>query len=208
MNMKIEAIKHHKNSADIKADGVEYKKLPLAEIVRFGMKAGAELDDAFFQEFLKACDKTAAKEYLLGLLSRGSKTEKEARNKLYQKGFRKESIKMAIEFAKQYKYIEDRQYANAYVQTNKQGKGTFRIKAELKQKGVSDEIIAEATEELQETEKESALAVGARYARGKDLNDRKVKEKLMRHLASRGFAYDVMREVLAKLGANTEDFEE
>ena len=204
--MIIDDIRYRKNSADILAGGEEYKKLPLAEVVRFGIKKGAEIDERYFSEFLRECDRTAAKEYLFGLLARGPRTEQEARIKLYQKGFRKESVLNAIELAKQYKYISDEAFADFYIQTNKQAKGAYRIKAELKQKGVPAEIIEEAAEGIKETEKDAAAALLPNGSRKQRHLGQKNREKLIRHLASRGFSYDIIKQVLSDLGSDTEDF--
>lgn len=203
--MKIESVKYYKNSATIVADGQEYPKLPLSEIIRFGIKQDTIIEDTYFKEFLTQCDRTAAKDYLFGLLSRGAKTEKEARIKLYQKGFRKDSVANALQLAKQYKYISDDIYADSFIQTNKHSKGAYRLKYELKQKGVPDDIIQEATLDIDE--KEAAHNVGAKLASGKDLTDTKVRERLIRQLASRGFSYDTIKTVLSTLGAATDELD-
>lgn len=205
--MKIDALKFHKNNADVSADGVEYKKLPLSEVARYNIKADTEMADARFAEFLADSDKTAAKNYLFGMLSRGQKTEKEARIRLYQKGFRKESVVGAIELAKQYKYICDGSFAENYVEQNREGKGAYRIKSELKQKGVPDEIAEDATEGLAESEVSAAMGIAARLAAGKDMRDQKNKEKVMRQLAMRGFSYETIKDALASLGTDTSDFD-
>lgn len=205
--MKIDALKFHKNNADVSAGGVEYKKLPLSEVARYNIKADTEMDDARFAEFLAESDKTAAKNYLFAMLSRGQKTEKEARIRLYQKGFRKESVASAIELAKQYKYICDGSFAESYVEQNRAGKGAYRIKSELKQKGVPDEVAEDATEGLAESEVSAARRIAARLAAGKDLGDQKNKEKIMRHLVMRGFSYETIKDALASLGADTSDFD-
>lgn len=206
--MKIEEIKYHKSTADITAGGAVYEKLPLSEVVRYAVAKDTEMDDGRFEEFLASCDRTAAKDYLFAMVARGAKTEKEARIRLYQKGFRHESVTNALALAKQYGYISDSAYAETYVEINKASKGGYRIRSELKLKGVPDELIAEATAGIGEIEKESAARVAVRLSSGKDLSDKKTRERLFRQLASRGFSYDAVKEAIAALGADTADFEE
>jgi len=208
MSMKIEGLKFHKNTADITVGGVVYEKLPLSEVVRYAISKDAEMEEEKFQEFLASCDRTAATDYLFAMLSRGAKTEKEARIRLYQKGYRPQSVNNALELAKQYGYISDRVFAESFVEINKLSKGNYRICAELRQKGVPGDVIEEATENVKEGEKSAAARVAEKLASGKDLSDQKVRERLYRQLAMRGFAYDSIKEAIASLGVQIADFGE
>jgi SOS response regulatory protein OraA/RecX len=206
--MKIEEVRFHKNTADVTAGGVVYEKLPLSEVIYYAVDKDKEMEEEEFQQFLVSCDRTAAKDYLFAMLSRGAKTEMEARIRLCQKGYRYESITNALALAKQYGYISDSAFAETYVEINKASKGGYRIRSELKCRGVPDEIISQATAGIKETEKDSAARMAQKLAAGKDLADRKTKERLFRQLASRGFSYDAIKKAISELGADVADFEE
>ncbi len=73
--------------------------------------------------------------------------------------------------------------------------GTQRIAQELRQKGVAEDIIAEALPQLKETELEAAREVWQKKF-GVLPQDRKEKARQMRFLQSRGFAMEVIFKVM------------
>ena len=73
---------------------------------------------------------------------------------------------------------------------------------ELKASGVSSELIANAIEELEETEAERAKALWQKRF-GKPAEDYKERAKQMRYLLSRGFSMEVARQVV-----RADDFED
>lgn len=202
--MQILRIKYRKNNADIETDEGTYPKVSLTALAHFGLTEGMEPDASRFNAFLEASEKDNAKEYIFGLLSRGAKTEKEARQKLREHKFSKRSADHAIAVAKEYGYLSDARYAVRYAETAANTKGAYRIKRELKQKGVADEEIESALSEVETDETEACAAVAARFMRGKEL-DEKTLERLYRHLSSRGFSYDAVKSSMRAVGREITD---
>ena len=81
--------------------------------------------------------------------------------------------------------------------------GTQRITHELRQKGISDELIDAALPALKESELDSARDVWQRRF-GVIPQDTKEKAKQMRFLQSRGFSMDVILKVLRLASAMEE----
>jgi len=73
--------------------------------------------------------------------------------------------------------------------------GTQRIAHELRQKGISDELISAAIPQLKEGELEAARAVWQRKF-ATPPQDQKEKAKQVRFLQSRGFSMDVIFKVM------------
>ena len=83
-------------------------------------------------------------------------------------------------------------------------KGVRWIAAELKKKGVTDEMIETALSGL-EGEDDAAKNALKRYLRGKDVTDKKVLQKAYANLLSKGFDYETARRALESLGEEDED---
>ena len=88
-----------------------------------------------------------AKEKALSLLNYRMRTEKELKDKLLDADFSEEAAFEAIEYVRSYGYLNDRAYAEQYVSSRSSMKGDYLLKRELREKGVSEEIISEVFEE-------------------------------------------------------------
>lgn len=202
--MLIEKIVYMKKYAEITADGDVYDRISLSALAEYRLKEGDDVPESVFVSFIKDNEMKLAKEYACSMLARGAKTEKEVKNKLYEKGFLKESVDAALSTVKNYGYVNDEAYSQSYIERNASGKGAYRIKFELKEKGVDDKTIEEAVKNAELDETESARAVAAKFMKGKT-NDEKAKERLFRLLASRGFSYDTIKTVLREKGADLDE---
>ena len=92
-------------------------------------------------------------------------------------------------------WLSDARTAEQMVRTRRSRFGTQRIAHELKQKGISDELISAALPQLKQGELESAREVWQKKFASFP-KDQKEKAKQMRFLQSRGFSLDVVFKVL------------
>jgi regulatory protein len=92
-------------------------------------------------------------------------------------------------------WLSDQRAAAQLVQAKRQRFGTQRIAYELKQKGIGEELIADALPQLKETELETARAVWQKKF-GNLPQDAKEKAKQMRFLQTRGFSVEVILKVM------------
>lgn len=85
-----------------------------------------------------------AREYVFRLLNFRPRSEHEVRDKLIQKKFPQTDIEQTISYFKELDLINDRQFAKKWI-SSRQSKpyGQNRIRFELKQKGINDEVIEE-----------------------------------------------------------------
>ena len=51
----------------------------------------------------------------------------------------------------------------------------------------------------------SAKVLAVKYVKGKNLEDEKTKEKLFRHLVSRGYSYGIVKKVLKEFGTEIDE---
>ena len=101
------------------------------------------------------------------------------------------------------KYVDDARYAEAFAREKAglQGWGPVKIRFQLRSKGISEETIAAALEEV-EPEKaadklERLLSAKARTLEG----DPQFRLKMLKFGLSRGYEYDAVEEALKKIGS-------
>ena len=140
------------------------------------------------------------------LLSRRAHSTKELRDKLYKREFSKRDIDTVIAECERLGFLNDELFANDYAaELGGQGKGNFKIKMKLRDKGLSEDNIEKALGKIADNEQENAENALSRKMRSlmneKDINKRR--QKAYRFLAYRGFSSDI----ITKLIDNTEELQ-
>ena len=127
---------------------------------------------------------------MAGLCANAEQCAADIRQKILKRGFSPEEAEKMISYLRANKYIDDARYARAYAidKVRFSGWGNMKVRMGLRGKGMSDSIISQALAYIPEKEYGEALdKVLSAKARALDLNDVKDRQKLYRHLASRGF---------------------
>ena len=96
------------------------------------------------------------------------------------------------------RYVDDARYAAAFAREKAtlQGWGPVKIRFQLRAKGVSDEVIAAAMEEI-EPEKADARLAKLLESKAKTLKgDPQGRLKLIKFALSRGYDYDVVKKMV------------
>ena len=102
-------------------------------------------------------------------------------------------------------FVNDTDYAKAYVDFVANKKGGRLIRMELKQKGLTDEDIDGALQDVStETQEDAAMNVLQKYLRSKELT-KETLQKAFRYLMGKGFDCDVAKTVLRKFGETDDD---
>ena len=101
-------------------------------------------------------------------------------------------------------WLSDERAATQLLHARRGRFGTQRITHEMRQKGISDDLIAQALPELKETELESARDVWQRKF-GKLPEDAKEKARQMRFMQSRGFSLDMVFNVWRNIESTDEE---
>ena len=189
-----------KRRCNIYVDGRFYCGLTLETTVKHRLKVGQVVSPAFLSEIQLESEKNTALDKALTHVSATRKTEKQVRDFLSGKGYLPAVTDYVVEKMRGYNFLNDGEYAEAYIESAGKKKGARLIKMELKSKGVSDEEIDEALSELEDgAQTDAAKAVLQKYMRGKT-TDRETLQKAYRHLMSKGFEYEIAKSALATLG--------
>lgn len=126
-----------------------------------------------------------AKEKAIKYVFVAKKTEYEVRTKLKRIGYEDEIIDKVILFLKDYKYIDDNDYIDAYLRQNMRllKYSIYEIKQKLLQKGINKCIIEEKLQNFKKTNYENLAIEKITIAKSKIMDELKLKQYLYR----RGF---------------------
>ena len=130
----------------------------------------------------------------LSILAKSMKSEKMLRDYLIKKSYPLECIDRAIVKLKDYGYIDDESFCENYIMFYNQSKSKRKLKFELKNKGINDEIINSKLENLNEEEElEKCRKIAKKYLTNKP-KDLKTKQKFFNHMVSKGYDYsDILK---------------
>ena len=106
------------------------------------MYAGAD-GDAVPEEFREARNKG------LYYLQFSGKQKMKCARSWRNRGFRQPLLKMRFFFLKHYRYLDDEDYARRYVEKNDHKKSIRQMKFDLRQKGVSDDLVEMVFEDME-----------------------------------------------------------
>lgn len=197
---KVEACKKNKNRANIYIDG-EFALSCFLEVCYLNkIKPGLEISEENLKQLVLAEEIAKAESYATGLLGKFSKTETEVKRKLTEKGYSPEVIKPVLEKLKKYGYVNDQTFAKNYVSTYKTTKSKAVIKRTLKQKGISDLIIAEL-EFDEENEISAAEVLANKWIKNKE-KTRDNFYKLNNYLYNKGFSPEMCKKTTNRLFRN------
>lgn len=194
-----------KTRCNIYVDGRFCCGLTLEATVKNRLRVGQIITPEKLSAIQLESEKNTAFDKALTHLSATRKTEKQIREYLRGKGYLDGVIDYAVEKLRGYNFLNDGEYAEAYVESVAKRKGGRLIRMELRGKGVSDAEIDAAMDGLdEESQTEAAKALLHKYMRGKSA-DVQTLQKAYRYLMSKGFDYEVAKAALSSLGELEEE---
>lgn len=194
-----------KRRCNIYVDGRFYCGLTLEATVKNRLKVGQTVSEARLSEIQLDSEKDTALDKALTHLSATRKTEKQIRDFLSKKGYLPAVTEYVLEKLKGYDFVNDGEYAKAYVGATAKQKGGRLIRMELRGKGVSDlEIDGALTAISEEEQTETATRILQKYMKNKQPT-RENLQKAFRYLIGKGFEVDAVKNALRNFGEIDED---
>jgi len=145
-------------------------------------------------------EKTRAKKRALYLLTDMDRTEKELYDKLKKAGYSEETVEETMEYVKSFGYIDDRKYAQKYLEFYLGKRSRLRIRFDMEKKGLPKEIISEAFEETEPYDERPLIrSLAVKKLRGLKKEDPKKAQKIGAALQRQGFRPGDIRSVLEDL---------
>ena len=138
------------------------------------------------------------KEKALRILEFRSHSEAELREKLTRAGG--SGIDDVIAFCRQYNFLNDREYAIKLARdlVNLKKMGKRRVYQELRARGINEEFISEALEEVAEIDIEEILLPLVRKKLGTNTEQKNI-DKVIRYFAYRGYEIDDIRSCIEEI---------
>ncbi|CAM3852745.1 recombination regulator RecX [Mesobacillus zeae] len=210
---KISVQKHNKERYSIFTDsgkGEEYAfSVDEDVLIKHGLKKGMELDDLSLTEILFHDDIRKTYNQAIQYLSHRMRSEKEVRAHLQKKEIAEPVINEAIHRLYQFDFLNDREFATAYLRTqvNTSDKGPSLIRQELKEKGIAGALIDETMAEYAiDAQIEKAIKIGSKFA-VKNVRDssRILKQKLEQLLLRKGYPFSIISIALEEVVVEKQD---
>ncbi|PLT31872.1 recombination regulator RecX [Peribacillus deserti] len=169
-------------------------------LIKFDLKKGKEINEFDFIEIGFQEDIQKGLNQALHYLSHRMRTETEIRTLLKKKEYGDHVIQEVIHKLYGYNYLDDSQFAIAYVRTqmNSSVKGKGIIYKELKEKGISEQNIQTGLKEYSyEMELENALKLAEKTVKqAKSSSARESRQKTELALMRKGFSSDIIQEAI------------
>ncbi len=145
----------------------------------------------------------SARDYAVKILTVHDRSESELTDKLLKKGYGEEDAADAVEFCKEYGYVDDERYAAHFVRDASEIKrfGAARIRNELRLKGIAPETVEEAMLALENEDEILKSEMKRRFADA-DFSDMKVKNRIVGYFARRGFS---VGDIIRAMGESEEE---
>jgi regulatory protein len=201
-------IKKSKNDVTIYFDNNSVMFLAVEVFLKSGLKKGDEISEDRFSLLIEQNKLFHIKQRAFRLLGRRQHATSELRRKLWNKDYEQKLIDEVIEDLQKKGYLDDKEFIRAFVAEKSKAKSwsSKRIKSELFKKGVASKLIDEILNNLpKEDDFENALKSGKKKYEvllKQNLEPKELRTKLSTYLFSKGFDYELIKDVCNKFLKN------
>ncbi len=144
-----------------------------------------------------------AKNYAFRLLKFRLRSEKELTFRLKKRKFSNPVIKKVITYLKEKNFLDNGVFAKTWVSSRiKKPYGFRRIRAELRQKGIDKELIFQVLSQAKQQYNEEEYIrkiVKQKLARFRNIEPRKVKQRIYSYFIRRGFSPEIVIEIINQM---------
>jgi regulatory protein len=165
-----------------------------------GLRPGLVLDDLAVGRLRQRDEFQDALDRALHFLGSRPRSEREIRIRLTRAGVGPELLDRVVDRLRQHGLVDDAAFARYWIDNRERfsPRGARAIKAELRQKGLTAEVISEEVDEAESVDEEAgargvALKQARRFA---TLDHRTFRQKLWAVLARRGFDFDAINPAI------------
>ena len=211
--MKIERVsrKDEKN-VSVYFDNGERLILSEDTFYNSGLRKGDEISEDRFSFFIEQNILYHIKQRAFSYLARRFHSERELLIKLKQKSYEERLIKLVLNELREKSFIDDQVFADHFIEEKLKKKrwGKNKIRAALFSKGISASIIDEVLKSFDSEEDQNEAAISLvqknyENLKKRETDNRKLKQKLIAFLLSRGFEYEISAEAVNKLIKQDDD---
>jgi len=202
--MKItDAVKNKKNPKIIKIfidDAYAFSMMEEDYILQV-LYEKQDISEEEVQRIKEITNVKAVKNQALRYLAKKDYTKMQLIEKLDRIGYDEETVRAVVTELKTMGYINDRMYAHKYITDRLKLKPKSRkaLFLELRQKGLDEEIIGEALEDIEIDDTLLAYRAAKKRFGKYDISDKQVKRKVYSFLGHRGYDMETIAKVVRQL---------
>lgn len=201
---KIEKQKNNNKRYSIFIDNEFAFGIDEIDLLYYKLKENEPLDNEKYEYILNKLLLKRAKDKALKYLGYKMRSKNQVIKKLQEYEFPPNVINKVIKVLEKYNYINDEDFAKAFIKDklNLKGHGVFKISYDLKMLGVDEEIFKKYLydeEFINEEKKAKDLLLKKLGNKNIENLDYKEKQKIYAYLARRGFSYDSIKKAFNSL---------
>lgn len=188
------------NRYNLYVDGEFYSGIENYTIILHNLKNSQLIEKEKLEEILLSNESEHAFNKALHFLTKSMRTEGEIKKYLKSKDISDIVINVTLQKLKDYKYLDDVLYTKEYIEMYKNKYGKMKLKQNLLNKYINEDIIDEYLSFDEEETLESVVNLIEKQIKNKEL-DIKLKQKVYRNLLSKGYSYDIIKKAFKKVGS-------
>lgn len=209
----LKPVKYHTDRYNLFIDKKFFATIPAWIVERYQLKHGLDIPASALDEIKAESERFRCEETAYRLLTNRPHSTLELKQKLFQRKFPSALIEEVIEKCREKEYLDDCEFAKAYVKSRISSKprGRRLLLAELSKKGVSRDLADEVVENALAETDESELALKLLYKKSSRFDPQKavdLTDKIYNFLSYRGFNYDTIRTALNRFVSECEEEED
>lgn len=195
--MKITDIKEKKrNRIVVTIDGEDFN-LNSRMMIEAYLYVGKELSQEEVDDLLYVSDEKDAMDKAINYIAYQMRTVQEVKNRLRKEEYDYRLIQKIIEQLIQDKYLDDVHFAKEYYRSYRSRYGVFKIVANLKKKGIKDDLIYSL--QMEDDVELAYQSVIKKYDEKLEQMDYALKGKISQYLAQRGFTFETVKKVVNRI---------
>ena len=194
-----------KNDVTIHFDNDSMLFLAVEVFLKSGLKKGDDISEDRFSFLIEQNKLFHIKQRAFRLLGRRQHASFELSRKLWNKDYEQKLIDEVIEDLQKKGYLDDKEFIRAFVADKSKTKNwsTKKIKSELLKRGIDSKLIDRMLNgQTFESDFENAMKLANKKYKvllKRNLEPKELRNKLSAYLFSKGFDYDLIKEVCRKL---------
>ena len=194
-----------KNDVTIHFDNDSMLFLAVEVFLKSGLKKGDDISEDRFSFLIEQNKLFHIKQRAFRLLGRRQHASFELSRKLWNKDYEQKLIDEVIEDLQKKGYLDDKEFIRAFVADKSKTKNwsTKKIKSELLKRGIDSKLIDRMLNgQTFESDFENAMKLANKKYKvllKRNLEPKELRNKLSAYLFSKGFDYDLIKEVCSKL---------
>jgi regulatory protein len=206
-------VKKGKSDVTIYFDNDSILFLAVEVFLKSGLKKGDDISEDRFSLLIEQNKLFHIKQKAFRLLGRRQHSTSELKRKLWNRDYEQKLIDEVIEDLKKNSYLDDKEFIRAFVAEKSKFKNwsVKKIKSELMKSGLASKLIDEIlSKETIDSDYGNAMKLAKKKYEiliKRNLEPIDLKNKLSTYLFSKGFDYDLIKEICSKImRSETEEY--